>query len=271
VSATLFNTTFKGEDNIAHWQQTVNSPNLFHFLQFYTPANGFPNGAPQSVINAFGNVANGAFLGTMPAGPVWYTWAHDQTNFLYLRIQGIDLDANYSYDAGDWGVFKIGDFLTLFTQFKEGYDGINYFSIINESGFNGTISSESYDNRMSFGWSLGSVAADVAVNFTPSYHNWQSTSVLPIISDPVTGIPSGGGDIVHSWTTVDLNLAYNFADGFLNGDQVYFHSRNIFDTRPPFYNGNVGGQGSNSSAFGYNGFNASPLGRTVSAGLRAKF
>ena len=271
VSATFCHTAFKGEDNAAHWQQTTNAAPLFHFLQFYTPANGFPNGATPAIINAFGNVSTGGILGTLPAGNVYYTWAHDQTNFLYLRVEGIDLDANYTYDAGDWGVFKVGDFLSLFTQFKEGYDGKAYFNILGESGFNGTISSENFDNRTSFGWNFENFATDIAINFTPSYRNWISTSVLPLLSNPLTGTPIGGGDKVDSNTTVDLNLAYNFTNGWLGGDQIYFHSRNVFDVKPPYYNGSAGGSGSNAAAFGYNVFNASPLGRTLSVGIRAKF
>jgi iron complex outermembrane receptor protein len=45
--------------------------------------------------------------------------------------------------------------------------------------------------------------------------------------------------------------------------------KNLFNTNPPFYNGNTAGI--IGGAFGYNGFVSNPLGRVTSVGLRAKF
>ncbi len=265
TSVTLFNNTFKGAVNAAHIQQTVNFPSLY---KFFTVC---PSGCTQAQIDTFTNVANGATTGQLPAGGIYYLWAHDETNFLYLKIQGVDLDATYDFDAGDWGQFHIGDYLTVFTNFQEGYDGKTYFSIMNTSGFNGTFSSVQYNTRLNLGWIFGPFAADVFVNYTPSYRNWNSTSIIPIITD-ATGAPSGGGDKVDSWTTLDLNLAYNFEDGWLGGDQIYAHINNLFNEDPPFMNTTANGTGASSgAAFGFNAFNASPIGRTVSVGLRAKF
>ncbi|HEY4076332.1 MAG TPA: TonB-dependent receptor [Rhizomicrobium sp.] len=265
-SLTLFNTSFKGAVNAAHIQQTANVPSLFKF--FNVCNNGA--GCSQAQIDTFTNSGNGAIVGALPSGPVYYLWAHDETNFLYLRVQGIDLDASYDFDMGDYGSFHIGDYLTLFTQFKEGYDGANYFSIKGTSGFNGTFSSLEYNTRLNVGWIGGPWALDAFVNYMPGYHNWNSTSVTPLNPNAL-GTPTNG-DKVDSLTTLDLNIAYNFEDGWLGGDQIYAHINNLFDTDPPFINTTANGAGASSAAaFGFNAFNASPIGRTVSVGMRAKF
>lgn len=266
TSVTLFNNTFKGAVNAAHIQQTANVPSLFKFLQI---CNGGVSPCTQAQVDAFTNTANGAITGALPSGPVWYTWAHDETNFLYLRIQGIDFDATYDVDLGDYGTVHIGDYLTLFTQFKEGYDGANYFSIKGTSGFNGTFSSLEYNTRFNLGWVVGPFAIDTFVNYMPGYHNWNSTSVTPLNPNAL-GVPTGG-DKVGSWTTLDVNLAYNFEDGWFGGDQLYVHVNNLFDQDPPFINTTANGAGASSGAvFGFNAFNASPIGRTFSIGMRAK-
>jgi iron complex outermembrane receptor protein len=104
----------------------------------------------------------------------------------------------------------------------------------------------------------------------PPYHNWNSTSVTPLNPNAL-GVPTAG-DKVSSWTTLDANLAYNFESGWLGGDQVYVHVNNLLDTDPPFINTTANGAGASSgAAFGFNAFNASPIGRTVELGIRAKF
>jgi len=265
-SVTLFNNTFKGAVNAAHIQQTANVPSLFKFFQVCN--NG--TGCTPAQVATFTNTANGAITGALPSGGIYYLWSHDETNFLYLRIQGIDFDGSYDIDAGDWGNFHIGDYLTLFTQFKEGYDGLNYFSIKGTSGFNGTFSSLEYNTRLNVGWTLGPWAVDAFVNYVPGYHNWNSTSVTPLNPNAL-GVPTAG-DKVSSWTTLDANIAYTFEEGFLGGDQVFVHVNNLFDEDPPFINTTANGTGASSNAaFGFNAFNASPIGRTVQLGLRVKF
>jgi iron complex outermembrane recepter protein len=266
TSVTLFNNTFKGAVNAAHIQQTANVPSLFKF--FNVCNNGA--GCTQTQVDTFTNTANGAITGALPSGGIYYLWAHDETNFLYLRIQGIDFDGSYDVDLGDYGNLHVGDYLTLFTQFKEGYDGANYFSIKGTSGFNGTFASLEYNTRFNLGWTMGPWAVDTFVNYMPPYHNWNSTSVIPL-SPNALGTPTAG-DKVGSWTTLDLNVAYSFENGWLGGDQVYVHVNNVFDQNPPFINTTANGAGASSgAAFGFNAFNASPIGRTVNVGLRAKF
>ena len=82
---------------------------------------------------------------------------------------------------------------------------------------------------------------------------------------PVTtanGLPSVGGDKVRSNTLFDLNLSYTLGEGgTLGGRQVFLDVTNAFDRKPAFYN----------SANGYDQYSGNPIGRVITAGVRAKF
>jgi len=73
------------------------------------------------------------------------------------------------------------------------------------------------------------------------------------------GVPTSGGDPVKSNTTVDINLSYEL-DGRFKGSSIFLDGTNVFDKDPPFYN----------SANGYDNINASPIGRVITVGVRAK-
>jgi iron complex outermembrane receptor protein len=81
------------------------------------------------------------------------------------------------------------------------------------------------------------------------------------------GVPTGGGDSVKAFTTVDLHLAYTFKDlGVAKEAQFYVDVSNLLDQAPPFVNAYAV-----NGAVGYDGLNANPLGRVVNIGLRTKF
>jgi iron complex outermembrane receptor protein len=269
VNTTWWNTTIKGENKST---SGFANPAYASGVVFCTPANGYPAGCPTSVIDTFARLAQGAFLGALPAGPVWYLNPGYQADSLYVRGSGIDFDANYIYDAGSLGVLKVGDFLSLITRFELGPSEHVYSSILGQGSNGNTISAVEYTNRASFGWVKDSWAVDFWVNYTPGYHNTTATAVNVVTTNSLTGYANTeSGDIVKSNTTVDMNIAYTFPDGVLNGDQIYVHGINILNTAPPFFSGNIGGIGAQSSAFGYNPLVSSPLGREISVGLRAKF
>jgi iron complex outermembrane receptor protein len=179
---------------------------------------------------------------------------------LNLFISGLDFQVNYAFDT-DFGEIEVGDSITEFTQFDQQVgNGGSVFSVLNTNGFNQTFPSVQTQMRASLGWHLDGFGANMYVNYTGSYRNWGSTSVRPILRD-ASGLPTEGGDKVDSNTTVDLHLSYDFDGGVFGGDQVYLDGSNIFNSRPPFYNG----------ATGYDSYIASPLGRVISVGIRAKF
>jgi outer membrane receptor protein involved in Fe transport len=102
------------------------------------------------------------------------------------------------------------------------------------------------------------------MNFTGSYHDWDAPAT-PILHD-ANGNPTGGGDVVDSFTTFDLHASYDIPDGFLAGDQIYIDGNNIFDSHPPFYNSH--GQ---YEITGTNDLVTNLVGRLMTLGIRAKF
>ena len=112
---------------------------------------------------------------------------------------------------------------------------------------------------MSAGWAKDDYAVDLFVNNVGGYKNWGGGTIIPLILD-TNGNVSGGGDYVHSWTTVDVHASWDFShDGLLGESQVYLDVNNIGNESPPFFN----------NANGYDPFGANPLGRVMSVGIRA--
>ena len=65
---------------------------------------------------------------------------------------------------------------------------------------------------------------------------------------------------IASWTTIDLQLRYEFSDrsnSWLQGSRVVFNARNVFNVDPPFLNNQIVG-------LGYDQENATPYGRLLS-------
>jgi len=262
ANVTLFNNKFNGGATSPNPNSIVNSAGLRDQLTLC------PNGCTAEQIATFANIANGATISGAVPGTVYYLIDQDSGNVLNLKIQGIDASVNYRIPTGRFGTIRLGDSLTYFTKFKQNFGGGPSFSILNTSGYNTTFPSIQFHDRASIGWDFGPITADAFINYTGGYRNWSNTSVTPITLD-AHGNPSGGGDKVKSQTTVDLHVAYNFTDGFLKGDQVYFDGSNIFDQNPPFYNGNT--SGILGGSYGFNGFASNPIGRVLSVGFRANF
>jgi iron complex outermembrane recepter protein len=69
----------------------------------------------------------------------------------------------------------------------------------------------------------------------------------------------GGGQSIPSQTTFDVHVAYDVpGDGFFGGAEVFLDGNNVFDKDPPAFN----------TAAGYDTFNANPIGRTLTVGIR---
>jgi iron complex outermembrane receptor protein len=102
--------------------------------------------------------------------------------------------------------------------------------------------------RGSVAWQYRGWGAQVAANFTNGYRDTASNPTRRV--DP--------------WTTVDLQLLYDFPDDAswgLRGLRIALDARNVFNTDPPFLN--------NQAQFiGYDQENANPYGRQLSLQLR---
>ncbi|MEO7691067.1 MAG: TonB-dependent receptor plug domain-containing protein [Sphingomonas sp.] len=262
-AVTWFHNKFVGGVSSPSTSAILNSPALNSLLTLC------PTTCTQAQIDTFANIANGATIsGAVPA-QVYFLLDQSTRNALNLTVEGIDASVNYRTTIGSMGTFTIGTALTYFTKFSQNFAGGSAFSILNTSGYNTTFPSIQFKNRAQLGWELGGFSADLFWNHVGGYRNWINTSVAPLTFDS-KGNPNGGGDHVKADNTYDLHVQYTMKnEGMFNGWQVYVDVKNLFNTNPPFYNGNTAGI--IGGAFGYNGFVSNPLGRVTSVGLRAKF
>ena len=262
-AVTWFHNKFVGGVSSPSTSAILNSPALNSLLTLC------PTTCTQAQIDTFANIANGATIsGAVPA-QVYFLLDQSTRNALNLTVEGIDASVNYRTTIGSMGTFTIGTALTYFTKFKQNFAGGTDFSILNTSGYNTTFPSIQFKNRAQLGWELGGFSADLFWNHVGGYRNWINTSVAPLTFDS-SGNPNGGGDHVKADNNFDLHVQYTLtSNGMFNGWQAYVDVKNIFNTNPPFYNGNTAGI--IGGAFGYNGFVSNPLGRVTSVGLRAKF
>jgi iron complex outermembrane receptor protein len=257
ISVTYFENEFRGGVTSPNPNMIVNTPSLHHKFEI------FPTGATQAQINDR--------VGITPLraelAPTTYFFVNiDMANVVNLAIGGWDVQGDYTINT-DFGEFKLGGAVTYFSKYDQFFGaGGQEFSVLGTQGFNQTFSSVDMQARVDLGWELGNFRARLFGHYTPGHKNWSNTSLNPI-GLSASGNPVGsGGDNVDSFLTWDFNLSYDFAGtsimgGALGDSQVYVDFNNLFDEDPPFYN----------SPNGYGPYNANPLGRIISAGVRFRF
>jgi len=218
----------------------------------------YPNGATAAEIAA---KVNDVPIVTVLPQTTYYIFRRAQTNALDLDVTGLDISANYVLETASTGNFHLGGSLTQFLRFMQAYGGGPKYSIINSVGINSTFPAIARQVRLNAGWDMEDYSLDVFVNNIGGYKNWGGGTINPLVLD-ANGNVSGGGDYVHSWTTVDLHASWDFAHGGLLGEsQVYVDVNNLFNEAPPFFN----------NTNGYDPFGANPLGRVLSVGIRARW
>ncbi|WP_454882595.1 TonB-dependent receptor domain-containing protein [Sphingomonas oryzagri] len=94
------------------------------------------------------------------------------------------------------------------------------------------------------GWERGGLSVDAFVNYTGGYHNEEVIPAVP----------------VHSWTTVDAQIGYRFANASpLHGARIALSATNLFDRDPPYMYNSVYGR-----TLAYDPTQASAIGRLIS-------
>ncbi len=256
VSATYWNNKLRGGITAPQASLALGSSDLSSLLQLY------PAGATQIQIDALG--AGLPQTGVI-TGPVYFSYNFQQQNALNLDVAGLDVAASYRFDTSV-GRFNVGGSFTRKLKFDQFFGAAGKkFTVLGTSGFNTTFPSVKFEGRANLGFESGGFAADVFVNHLGTYKYWGSSVVNPIVR--TGGVPTGGGDEVKAFTTVDLHLAYTFKDlAGLKEAQVYLDATNVFDKAPPFVN-----VFAVNGAVAYDNINANPLGRIVNIGLRTKF
>jgi iron complex outermembrane receptor protein len=258
ANITLFNASFKGAVTSANVNVYANVASL---NKYFTVC---PTGCSAALVNSY--TAPFPTLSSPLPSTVYYIYSHDQANIENLTAQGLDMSVNYDFDT-NFGHFHIGEFATDFLKYtiSFGYpvSGPTY-SLLNTTGQTSQFPEIKWHSRTNLGWSMGGLAVDLFMNYTGSYHDWDAPAT-PILHDAY-GNPTGGGDVVGSYTTFDLHASYDIPDGFLAGNQIYIDGSNIFDAHPPFYNSH--GQ---FETTGTNDLVTNLVGRLMSVGIRATF
>jgi len=102
--------------------------------------------------------------------------------------------------------------------------------------------------RATAGWQYRGWGTLVAANFTNSYRD-------------IASVPQRR---IDAWTTVDLQLRYDFPEDshpWLQGVRIELNARNLFNVDPPFLN-------NQAVDLAYDQENANPYGRVLSLQVR---
>ena len=159
-----------------------------------------------------------------------------------IFTNGVDFDFNYDHDTSI-GQLTFGFLGTLLFHYK-----VAVTALAAEIDQKGNINYPvDFRFRASAGWARNGLSAEVTANYVNGYTNNLLTPIQKI----------------HSWTTFDLHLGYDFQQesGPFKGLGLSIDGTNIFDRDPPF----VDIQG------GYDPGEASALGRFVTFTVTKKF
>ncbi len=267
VSLTYWHNELRGGITAPQLALVTGSAALSQYLTVFptgaTPAQiaALTNTLPQT--GTVGGGAGASVSGT--ANPIYYIYSNQQQNVLNLDVSGIDLEASYKIETENMGKFTIGAGFSRKTQFDQFFGATGTkFSVLDVVGYNLTFPSIQYEGRYSLGWDYKGIDANVFVNHTGGYLNWGNPANARINT---AGVPTGGGDNVKPFITVDAHIGYTLKDtGPFKSLQFYADASNLFNKAPPFYN-SFGLNG----AVGYDGVNANPIGRVITLGVRSKF
>jgi outer membrane receptor protein involved in Fe transport len=167
-------------------------------------------------------------------------------NTALTTTRGFDFGVRYAFDAGA-NRFVLEANVNHVLEFD---DQLTPTSPVAQS-LDRTYGPLSWRGRGGVGWSRGSWAGSLFVNYAGAYEDDRQLAFRPI----------------GSHTTVDLSLSYTFSApsaGWLRGTRLSLFAENLFDNRPP----GLLPEPSSSSGLGYDPVNASGRGRFVSIQLR---
>lgn len=176
----------------------------------------------------------------IPAGAIGAIVDGRTLNLSSVHMTGLDFDLGYAFTAGKTAITAGVSGAWIFSQRQRITPTAPTEDVVSTTG-------NPVDLRMRGRFNLANGPWNVAafVNFVNDYRN---TAVVPAAR-------------VSSWTTVDVQLGYDF-EKILPGTRIAFSVSNLFDRKPPYVeNANI------FSASGYDPDNASPLGRLVALQL----
>jgi iron complex outermembrane receptor protein len=172
-------------------------------------------------------------------------WIVDQRylNLAKSEQDGVDVSASVRFDT-DAGDVRLGLNATRIFSYRQ--QGSPNSPILSE--LDRVLKPADLRGRVFGSLSRGGFDATLSVNYTDDY------------LDTFTG---GTPREVDSWTTADLNLAYEFGEGSLHGIRVGLSAQNIFDEDPPFVGVSAAAGAALLLPIGFDPANANPLGRIL--------
>lgn len=235
----------------------TNSPTFKNLITIY------PTGATPAQIESFRNGLRQ--ISPLNAGPVYFSNDARNQNIYNVEFEGLDFDVRYRHRFS-WGAIRLGVNGTLKTKLDQyAAPGEPVFSVLGKHRFNGTFPANKFDGRAELGLDVGDFSAGLSANHTGAYTFWGNSALNPVVSK--NGIPQSGGDKVKGYTTVDLNLSYDWKNVLVSNIETFVTVDNLFDAYPPFQN-STNGQAYGS---GFDNLLAFPMGRVVTIGARLKF
>ena len=207
-----------------------------------------PSGAAQAYVDAA--MADGATFSDRAGNgltDVGYLFDDRQKNAARTRIDGVDADASYLVTSGrnsfdfHLNVARLNNIRTSLLSYTTPVDIINNYEMPLKT-----------KGRFMATWSRGGWSDTASINYANSYTN---TTVIP-------------SQHVKAWTTVDLNLSYDFdavePQGVLAGAKATLSVTNLFDVNPPYAQDPIFG-------LNYDVFNADALGRYIALHLSKRW
>jgi hypothetical protein len=172
------------------------------------------------------------------------------------EVEGIDFNADYSVDLGNWGAANLGIsgtyFLRKATQFVPGGPFVNVYDVA------GQTQEPRLKYRAHLGWNDESWNVTLFANFQSHYFHTQPLPPPAFLAN----FPDYS-NLQPGYVTLDFSLGYDFGDAgpndYLDNISMQFVVINVLDEPAPFMY-RVNTTGGNPAAFDTS---LSPIGRTV--------
>lgn len=183
-----------------------------------------------------------------------------QTNLATLKMDGIDFNASYSLPterAGTFDLFVRGT--SLMSYDIKGTPAGRYESQL--GSYSSLGNPVKLRTQQGLSWSYGALRSTLTVNYVDSYACKVGCYVATGIN--ATPVLATSPVKIDSWTTLDLNVSYDFDrfGGAFSGLRVGLAASNVTDEEPPFVNG--GTAANDAIADPYDVANATVVGRVV--------
>ncbi len=204
----------------------------------------------QYILGVGPNASKEPVFGPILANPSVFVNGTEQ-NLGRTRAAGLDLQGSYVLPtdyAGTWNVGLTGSWFTKYdVRFTPTGQTFNERNVI---GFPPALRL-----RGNIGWSFGALDAQVFANFVNAYTNTETTPA----------------QAVSAYTTLDLNLVYDFGvafpDRWTKDLQLALNILNLADTDPPYVDIPISPNGGG----GFDPNVANPIGRLISVQLQKRF